>query len=50
MIDDIAALQYMYGANYTTYSGDTTYTWSPTTGEEFHQRRRTGRLFDQHHL
>lgn len=32
MIDDIAAIQYMYGANYTTNSGDTVYTWSATTG------------------
>ncbi len=35
MIDDIAALQYMYGANFDTYSGNTVYTWSPTTGETF---------------
>ena len=35
MIYDIAALQHMYGANFTTYSGSTTYTWSPTTGEMF---------------
>jgi serralysin len=35
MIDDIAALQYMYGANYNTNSGDTVYTWSATTGENF---------------
>ena len=33
MIDDIAAIQYMYGANYTTNAGDTVYTWSATTGE-----------------
>lgn len=33
MIDDIAAIQYMYGANYTTNSGDTVYTWSAITGE-----------------
>ena len=33
MLDDIAALQYMYGANFSTNSGDTTYTWSTTTGE-----------------
>ncbi len=32
---DLAALQYMYGANYTTNSGDTVYTWSQTTGEMF---------------
>src|SRR5262249_54888249 len=35
MIDDIAALQFLYGANYTTNSGNTTYSWSPTTGEMF---------------
>lgn len=35
MIDDIAALQYMYGADFTTNSGNTTYTWSPTTGQMF---------------
>lgn len=32
---DLAALQYMYGANYTTNAGDTVYTWSETTGEMF---------------
>lgn len=35
MLDDIAALQYMYGANYGTNAGNTTYTWSATTGEMF---------------
>jgi VCBS repeat-containing protein len=36
MQDDIAALQYMYGANYgaSAYNGNTVYTWSTTTGEE----------------
>jgi serralysin len=29
MIDDIAAVQYMYGANYSTRSGNTTYKWNP---------------------
>ena len=33
MMADIAALQYMYGANYATNGGDNTYRWSPTTGE-----------------
>jgi Ca2+-binding RTX toxin-like protein len=33
MQDDIAALQYMYGANYDYNSGDTTYSWSPDTGQ-----------------
>ncbi len=35
MIDDIAALQYLYGANFNTNAGNTVYTWSPTTGETF---------------
>ena len=32
---DIAALQYLYGANFNTNSGDTVYTFSQTTGEVF---------------
>jgi serralysin len=35
MMYDIAGLQQMYGANYATNSGNTTYTWSPATGEMF---------------
>jgi serralysin len=35
MAGDIAAIQAMYGANYATRSGDTTYSWSPATGEMF---------------
>jgi serralysin len=35
MMDDIAALQYMYGANFNEVGKNVTYTWSPTTGEEF---------------
>jgi serralysin len=35
MMYDIAALQYLYGANYGTNGGNTTYSWSPTTGEMF---------------
>jgi VCBS repeat-containing protein len=35
MMYDIAALQEMYGANYDTNSGDTVYSWSPTTGQMF---------------
>lgn len=35
MMYDIAALQHMYGPNYGTNSGNTTYSWSPTTGEMF---------------
>jgi len=33
MMYDIAALQYMYGANYATNGDDTTYMWSPVDGE-----------------
>lgn len=29
MLNDIAAIQYLYGANMTTRSGDTTYSWAP---------------------
>jgi len=35
MMYDIAALQTMYGADFTTNSGNTTYTFSSTTGEMF---------------
>ncbi len=35
MMYDIAAIQKLYGANFATHSGDTTYTFSPTTGEMF---------------
>ena len=33
MANDILALQTMYGADYTTQSGGTVYTWNPTTGQ-----------------
>jgi serralysin len=35
MMNDIIALQTMYGADYTFNSGTTVYSWSPTTGETF---------------
>jgi len=35
MMDDIAALQYLYGADYTHNSGDNMYRWSPLTGQLF---------------
>ncbi|WP_235939260.1 M10 family metallopeptidase C-terminal domain-containing protein [Bradyrhizobium hipponense] len=35
MANDILALQTMYGADYTTQSSSTIYTWNPTTGQEF---------------
>jgi serralysin len=33
MMEDVAALQFMYGANFNFRSTDTVYSWSPTTGE-----------------
>lgn len=35
MMLDIQALQYMYGADYSSNSGNTTYTWDPITGQSF---------------
>jgi serralysin len=35
MMDDIAALQHLYGANFTTNGDNTVYRWSPTTGQAF---------------
>ena len=35
MMYDIAALQYLYGANYTTNSTSTVYRWNEQTGEGF---------------
>jgi serralysin len=35
MMYDIAAVQSMYGANFATNSGNTVYSWSPTTGQMF---------------
>lgn len=35
MMLDIAALQYMYGADYGTNSGNTVYSWKPNSGETF---------------
>jgi serralysin len=35
MMYDIAALQYMYGADFTTNSGNTVYRWNPSTGQQF---------------
>ncbi|MET4186668.1 Ca2+-binding RTX toxin-like protein [Bradyrhizobium sp. JR7.2] len=34
MANDILTLQTMYGANYTSQSGSTVYTWNSTTGQE----------------
>ena len=35
MMYDIAALQHMYGADFTHNGGNTVYTWGPTTGRAF---------------
>ncbi len=35
MMLDIAALQHMYGADFTTNAGNTVYSWSPTGGESY---------------
>lgn len=35
MTYDIAAIQLLYGANFSSNSGNTTYSWSPTTGQAF---------------
>ena len=35
MMADIAALQYMYGADFTTNSGNTVYSWTPGAGTTF---------------
>ncbi|MDQ4087215.1 MAG: M10 family metallopeptidase C-terminal domain-containing protein, partial [Pseudomonadota bacterium] len=35
MMYDIAALQHMYGANFTHNASDTTYSWDPATGRMF---------------
>ncbi|RDI58525.1 DUF4214 domain-containing protein [Microvirga subterranea] len=51
MQNDIAALQFLYGADYTTNSGNTVYSWSKTTGEMFlngvGQGRPTGKVIFQ---
>ena len=35
MANDILALQTLYGANYSTHSENTVYSWSPTTGQQY---------------
>lgn len=35
MMVDIAALQQLYGANFSANSGNTTYQWNPATGQAF---------------
>ena len=50
MMYDIAALQTEYGANYTTNSGDTVYSWDPHDRAGIRQRRRPGRACRQQDL
>lgn len=35
MMNDIAALQYLYGADFTSHAGNTVYSWNPDTGEMY---------------
>ncbi len=35
MMNDIAALQHLYGADFTSYAGNTVYSWDAATGEMF---------------
>lgn len=46
MMDDIAALQVLYGADYTTHSGNTVYRWNPATGEQYINGVSQGRPAD----
>ena len=48
MMDDIAALQHMYGANLGNAGQAFTYTWSPSTGEEFVNGASQGKPYDNH--
>lgn len=48
MMYDIAALQYMYGANFSQVGTDRTYTWSETTGTEFINGVSQGMPYDGH--
>ena len=46
MMDDIAALQVLYGADYTTHAGNTVYRWNPATGEQYINGASQGRPAD----
>jgi serralysin len=48
MMYDIAALQYLYGANFGKTGVSQVYTWSPTTGEEFISGIGQGTPFNNH--
>ncbi len=48
MMYDIAALQYMYGANFNQVGANNTYTWSSTTGTAFINGSSQGTPVDNH--
>ena len=48
MMYDIAAFQYMYGANFTQVGHNNIYTWSATTGTEFINGVSQGTPVDNH--
>jgi hypothetical protein len=48
MMYDIAAFQYMYGANFTQVGRNNIYTWSATTGAEFINGLSQGTPVDNH--
>jgi DNA/RNA endonuclease YhcR with UshA esterase domain len=48
MMYDIAAFQYMYGANFSQVGHNNTYTWSATTGTEFINGVSQGIPVDNH--
>ena len=50
MIDDIAAIQQMYGANYSAEGTTVVYSWNPTTGEEYINGVGQGCARRQYHL
>src|SRR5262249_17324665 len=48
MMYDIAALQYMYGANFSQVGHNNAYTWSTSTGIEYINGVSQGTPFDNH--
>jgi serralysin len=50
MMDDIAALQYLYGANFGRVGQDVTYTWSPTRSSSTAWVRAFPSKTQRHHL
>jgi len=48
MMNDIATLQFLYGATYSNLGVSLTYTWSPDTGEEFINGVSQGLPYNNH--